>query len=109
MEPTLKYLCHSCGTICAIERINKMNDAPTMYCPACGEPALGPTKTSFEAFFADCFRPYGMRLTNLLAVDWAANRHQEREFWPALIDYIRWRVDLEEDTGCPCCSLSQAG
>lgn len=109
MEVQRKLLCHACGSIWVLEKVNSVSDRPTAHCPACGEPMLRPVKSSFEAYTADCFKTYGKELTLMLAQDWARNLTGERTYFSSVVEYILWRVMLDEDTGCVCCSLSQGG
>lgn len=100
------YLCHACGQIHSIKSHNDLNDAPIMHCPACGAPSLAPTGNSFDAYFADCFKHMGVRMIDLMKNEWVLNATGERTFFPSLISYIMWRVNLTEDTGCVCCSVT---
>lgn len=89
------YLCHACGGVCSIARVNTINRHVPQFCPLCGERhQLTRVRSSFDWHTARCFQGLPKHILQTLAEVWGANVFNEQEDYPLLRDYVamRWQA-----------------
>lgn len=86
------HLCHECGGVCTIARVNTLNRHTIQFCPLCGaRHSLERTRSSFDWQRARCFQGMPAHMLQTLAEVWGANVFNEQEEWPIFRDYVRMR------------------